>query len=283
VLVALLAALTDVPARLRAELAPVTVRVEPASVPLGGTVFVAITAPEATVLCVQTGGKQYPVTRQPDGRWKALVGVWMEELPGPRIMRTYAEVNGKKISVDVHYTVEKRTFPIQRLRMTKEQDAQYEAPSVQEEYRLIRAAINHHDAEQAWQGAFALPVDGRISTRYGVQRYRNGKKVGVHKGIDIAAPTGSPIRAANAGTVTLRRDFGLHGRTIVVNHGSGVVGLYLHLHDFDVAEGDLVKAGQVIGSVGSTGVATGPHLHYALYVHGTAIDPVLWKTIPSGW
>ena len=154
----------------------------------------------------------------------------------------------------------------------------------QEEYRLIRAAISRNGPERLWQGAFRLPVAGRVSTRYGTQRYRNGKKVGIHKGIDIAAPRGRLVYAANDGVVTLRRDnFRLHGKTLVIDHGGGVVGLYLHLDEFGVSEGQRVQAGQKIARVGATGVSTGPHLHYALYVHGVAVDPLLWIEPPAEW
>ena len=142
--------------------------------------------------------------------------------------------------------------------MSKEREDKYEAPDVAEEYRLIRAALARETPERAWQGPLTLPLDGRISTRYGVQRYRNGKRVGIHKGLDISAPLGSPLHAANAGVVALRRQFGLHGNTLVIDHGHGIVGLYLHLHDFAVSEGQHVQPGQLLGHVGSTGVATSP-------------------------
>ena len=165
--------------------------------------------------------------------------------------------------------------------MSKKQEAKYSASSVQEEYRLLRAAINTELSPRSWQGNYRLPAAGRISTRYGTQRYRNGKKVDRHKGIDIAAASGTLVLAANAGTVALVRKFGMHGNTVVINHGGGVVGIYLHLRDFGVAEGQTVKAGEKIGRVGATGAATGPHLHYALYVHGVAIDPMCWQHLPA--
>ncbi|MHB9134060.1 MAG: M23 family metallopeptidase [Armatimonadota bacterium] len=260
-----------------------TVNVLTPKVTLGGTVYLLIDAPGASAVRLRYGKASYPVRRRGDGRWEGLLGIWREEKPGARTVTIEADADGRTITGLAAFQVTTRAFPIQKLRMTKAQDAIYESPSVQEEYRIIGAALHRETATRAWHGAFRLPVQGRLSTRYGVQRFRNGKKVGVHKGIDLAAARGTSIVAANAGTVVLCRTFGMHGKAIAVDHGGGVVGLYLHLNDFRVKEGDQVTAGQLIGHVGSTGVATGPHCHYALYVHGTAVDPLLWKSVPPAW
>ncbi|MHB9110024.1 MAG: M23 family metallopeptidase [Armatimonadota bacterium] len=261
----------------------VTVEVVTPSVPLGGAVFLRVNAPGAKSVSVVDGEKVIPARQRDDGRWEALHAVWMEEKPGERQLTVQADMDGFAMTATASYTITKRAFPVQHLRMSKSQDAIYDSPEVEEEYRLIREAIHQNAEARDWQGAFALPTKGRISTRYGTQRYRNGKKVGIHKGIDIAAPAGTLVHAANDGVVVLRGDFLLHGRTIVVDHGGGVTGLYIHLRDFGVSEGQRVKAGQKIARVGSTGVSTGPHLHYALYVNGTAVDPVLWQKVPAGW
>jgi len=261
----------------------VTVRVLAPNVPLGGSVFIQIDAPDATAVRVLDGDVVQPARRRADGCWEAVLGVWMEEKPGRRNLTVEADVNGETLAVPAMYTISPRDFPVQRLRMSKAQDAIYESPAVEEEYRLIREAINSQAAERLWQGGFALPAQGRLSTQYGTQRYRNGKKVGIHKGIDIAAPKGTLIYAANDGTVVLRGDYLLHGRTLVIDHGGGVTGLYIHLSEFGVSPGQRVKAGQKLARVGSTGVATGPHLHYALYVNGVAVDPLLWREVPAEW
>ncbi|HOF86915.1 MAG TPA: M23 family metallopeptidase [Armatimonadota bacterium] len=260
-----------------------TVTPATARVPQGGAALLAIRAPRATAVRVRLGETVHPADARGDDRWEAVIGVWMETKPGPLALTVEADLDDRTLTAPVALTVTQRAFPIQRLRMAREQAAKYTAPSVQEEYRLIGAALRRFTAGRAWQGSFQRPAAGRIATRYGTQRYRNGEKVGIHKGIDIAAPRGAPVYAAHAGVVTLRRDFGLHGRTLVIDHGGGVAGLYLHLNDFGVSEGQTVKRGQLIARVGSTGAATGPHLHYALYAHGTAIDPLLMETMPAGW
>jgi murein DD-endopeptidase MepM/ murein hydrolase activator NlpD len=253
-----------------------------ARVPQGGIALLAIDAPGATAVRVRQGQTVYPADPRGDGHWEAAVGIWMETPPGALTLMVEADIDGNTLTAPTTLTVAKRAFPIQRLRMSRGQEAKYEAPSVAEEYRLLGAALHHFTAGRAWRGGFRLPITGRLSTRYGTQRYRNGKKVSIHKGIDLSARQGTPVYAANDGMVTLRRDFDMHGRTIVIDHGGGIAGLYLHLNDFGVSEGQTVKKGQLIARVGSTGVATGPHLHYALYAHGVAIDPLLMEGM-AGW
>lgn len=279
----LLAGVTLWPGRLLRSTEPaITLTVQTRNVPLGGTALVRVEATGAQAVTVIAGEHTYTATPDADGRWLTAIGVYRDEKPGSRAVTAKAVFDEKALTANGAFNVTARTFPTQRLRMSRAESSKYEAPSMQEEYRLIRAALARETTRQ-WQGGFRIPTAGRISTHYGTQRYRNGEKVSVHKGIDVAAPGGQLIYAANAGTVVLRRKFGMHGHTIAIDHGGGVVSIYLHLRDFGVSEGQVVQAGQKIGRVGDTGVATRPHLHYALYVHGTAIDPLLMKTVPEGW
>jgi murein DD-endopeptidase MepM/ murein hydrolase activator NlpD len=137
--------------------------------------------------------------------------------------------------------------------------------------------------EKLWNGKFQRPSEGEITTVYGVRRYYNGEFAQdyYHRGVDYAAGTGSPVVAPAAGKVALigreADGFTLHGNTIGVDHGQGVSSIFIHLSQIDVREGDLVKPGQRIGAVGATGAATGPHLHWGLYVNGQSVDPVPWR------
>jgi len=137
--------------------------------------------------------------------------------------------------------------------------------------------------EKYWNGKFLRPNQGPVTSEFGIRRYYNGEfaKDYYHRGVDYAGGTGSPVVAAAAGRVALvgreAQGFKLHGNTVGLDHGQGVTTIYLHLSRINVKEGDLVQAGQVIGTVGATGSATGPHLHWGLYVHGQAVDPVPWR------
>ena len=123
-----------------------------------------------------------------------------------------------------------------------------------------------------------------MSTRYGVRRYYNGifAQNYYHRGLDYAGAAGSPVIAPAAGRVALvgkvSQGFRVHGNAVGIDHGQGVTSIFLHLNRINVKEGDFVQAGNLIGTVGSTGASTGPHLHWGLYVNGKSIDPMFWKT-----
>lgn len=121
------------------------------------------------------------------------------------------------------------------------------------------------------------PVESCINTPFGVERLHNGKSSGrYHAGLDHRAGAGMPIRAAGDGIVGMARMWRLPGGTVGIDHGQGVVTMYMHQSRFAVKPGQSVRAGQVIGYVGMTGFATGPHLHWSLYVHGVPVNPVEW-------
>lgn len=118
-----------------------------------------------------------------------------------------------------------------------------------------------------------LPVDGRTSSRFGSRRDPIHGHERHHAGLDIAAPTGTPIRAVMSGTVVSAGERGGYGNTVVVEHSDGSRGLYAHCSRLDVAAGQRIRAGQPIAAVGSTGRSTGPHLHFELRIDGEAVDP----------
>jgi murein DD-endopeptidase MepM/ murein hydrolase activator NlpD len=138
-------------------------------------------------------------------------------------------------------------------------------------------------SQKHWSGAFLRPTEGDVTTVYGVQRYYNGDFAEdyYHRGVDYGAASGTPVVAPAAGRVALvgreAEGFELHGNTVGLDHGQGVLSIFLHLSQINVHEGQVVNPGQVIGRVGSTGIATGPHLHWGLYVQGKAVDPVPWR------
>ena len=120
---------------------------------------------------------------------------------------------------------------------------------------------------------FLQPVDGPQSSAFGLRRVLNGEPRAPHSGIDIAAPTGTPIRNPAPGVVTITGDFYFNGKTVFVDHGQGLISMVCHLSRIDVAEGDEVARGAVLGLVGSTGRSTGPHLHWSVSMNGSRVDP----------
>jgi murein DD-endopeptidase MepM/ murein hydrolase activator NlpD len=124
-----------------------------------------------------------------------------------------------------------------------------------------------------WKGPFSTPVNAAISEVFGVERVFNGSVQSTHQGLDFRVPSGTSVVAVNSGHVILARPLFFEGNCVVIDHGQGLLTLYLHLSKFSVKEGDDVSKGQPIGLSGGTGRATGPHLHLAVRWQGVYLNP----------
>ena len=150
------------------------------------------------------------------------------------------------------------------------------AERIEREQALVVAARERDDDRADFAQSFVWPVQGRVSGRFGNQRVYNGSPKSPHSGMDVAAPQGTPVLAPAAGLVTFANaDLYLTGGTVLLDHGHGVSSNFLHLSRIDVKVGDRVEQGQVIGAVGATGRATGPHLHWGMNWFDVRIDPLL--------
>jgi len=171
-------------------------------------------------------------------------------------------------------TVRDARFPSQNITVSK---AVSELKPLPDEAKTVAAVRETVSDLRFWTEPFALPVPGCMTSPFGVRRLYNGKPGGnYHGGIDQRSPAGRPIRATADGTVKLVRMFNLHGGTVGIDHGQGLVSLYLHMSKFALQEGVSVKKGDVIGYVGSTGRSTAPHLHWSLYANGVPVNPLQW-------
>jgi len=174
-------------------------------------------------------------------------------------------------------TVHDAKFPIQRLTLPKDKDNFNATPGEKE--TMAKAKLTATD-EQLWQGRFKSPVPGAsLSSRFGRKRIVNGKLIPdyFHSGLDFRAARGTPIHATARGKVIVAKTgWRLHGNTVVLDHGHGILSIYIHQTSLAVKVGDQVEAGQKIGTVGATGRASGPHLHFCIYVNGTASNPEDW-------
>ncbi|GAA0736873.1 M23 family peptidase [Sphingomonas sp. ABOLD] len=185
--------------------------------------------------------------------------------------------DGRTVREDLQ--IAPRAWNISRL----DQLPKYPVPSAEFEARRpaelarIKAARALQTKAEGWRQRFVWPATGRISTLFGSQRIYAGEPGAYHSGIDIALPTGTPVRAPADGVVILAAEapFTLEGNLLMLDHGMGLSSAFLHLSRIDVREGDGVRQGQPIGAVGATGRATGPHLHWGSMWRGTRIDPLL--------
>jgi len=172
-------------------------------------------------------------------------------------------------------------FPVQNVTLSKSKNS---LNATEKEQKAVQAAINTKSPNRLWDSnkVWLLPNNARRSSAYGLRRNYNGQLAEnyFHKGIDFAAFTGGPITAPAKGKVILtgreKDGFVVHGNCIFIDHGQGVVSAYLHLSEISVSEGQMVEAGQLLGKVGDTGIASGPHLHFGVYVNGQNINPDPW-------
>lgn len=175
--------------------------------------------------------------------------------------------------------VAKQDYQIQRINGLPEKQVTPDPETlarIEHDQAAIRATHHVDSANLDFEHPLHWPVTGPISGVYGSQRILNGQPRAPHLGTDIAAPLGSPIKAPAGGTVTLAEpDFVLDGGTVVIDHGYGLSTLYIHMSKIAVHAGERVEQGQIVGNVGKTGRATGPHLHWGLYWYETALDPML--------
>ncbi|MEL1251872.1 M23 family metallopeptidase [Aurantiacibacter gilvus] len=182
-------------------------------------------------------------------------------------------------TVTTELTVSPRAWNIERVNVARRAGGASESfmRRRQPELDAIWDARTADSATDGWTQSFIWPVTGRISGRFGSQRVYRGEPGSYHSGIDIAPGAGTPFVAPADGVVTLAvRDFSLEGNLVIIDHGAGLNSAFLHLSQIDVEQGDHVEQGQVIGRIGSSGRATGPHLHWSMKWHNSRLDPILF-------
>lgn len=210
--------------------------------------------------------------------WFALAGVGFETSPG----RYALELSGqRKVGVPVtfaqKFAIRAASYPKIRARLTV--GGKFTEPSpeqlkqIETDQKVKEDYLSRVTPDREWDGNFVAPAKAEISDVYGSQRIFNGKAERPHYGLDFRVPTGTPVEAMNKGTVLLARPLYFEGNCVVIDHGQGLLTLYLHLSEIKVKEGESVTGGQEIGLSGGTGRATGPHLHVAVRWQGTYLDP----------
>lgn len=251
--------------------------IDPAAPGQGDTVSILVTgrtgASETPTVTVD--GEPYPTFALGNNRYRTFVPT----SPLHRSGRYVVQVTGAERQRNPAFWLDRRSFRTQRITLSPGSGDL----GTDHEFDRVAAFKAVLSPEKYWDGPFLRPSQGRVSSEYGVRRYYNGVFADnyYHRGIDYAAPTGSPVIAPAAGRVVLvgrvADGFELHGNTIGIDHGQGVASIFIHLNSISVQEGDIVQPGQTVGTVGSTGASTGPHLHWGLYVNGVAVDPGPWR------
>lgn len=179
-------------------------------------------------------------------------------------------------TLETALTVANKSFKTQYLTVSQEMnETNNDNTAIYEFVQLVKPARTESSKEKLWEGTFIMPVEGRLTTDFAEIRYVNNEPSSSrHSGLDLAAPTGTPVVAPNNGIVTFAMEGLLSpGNTVVIDHGMGLFTSYYHLDTIDVEKGQEVNKGSIIGSVGSTGFSTGPHLHYAVSIYNTYVNP----------
>ncbi|WP_298435191.1 M23 family metallopeptidase [Ottowia sp.] len=214
-----------------------------------------------------------------DGGWTALVGIPLAAQPGTARIRVQDAAGGER---EIAYTVTPKRYTEQHLKvsprtvdLSPEDLARYERESAHQ--KEVIATLSPPPA-----GSLAMrqPTPGRRSSSFGLRRVFNGKPRNPHSGMDIAAPTGTPVVAPLPGTVLDTGDYFFNGNTVWLDHGGGLLSMMCHLSRIDVQPGDRLATGQRLGAVGATGRVTGPHLHWTVMLNRAAVDPALFLASP---
>jgi len=233
-----------------------------------GGVVVGRTEPDARV---SLDGR--PVQLRPDGRF--FIGLGRDHPPTARLVVKHGDGYTDEVPLDI----EQREYDIQRIDDLPQQmvtpDEAVLARIAAERAR-VEAARATDSPEPLFDAGFVWPVIGPVSGVYGSQRILNGEPRQPHFGVDVAAPGGTPVAAAAPGTIVLAEDLYFTGNTVIIDHGWGFSTTYSHLKEISVAVGDRVARSQVIGALGQTGRATGPHLDWRLNLFDVRLDPALF-------
>ena len=244
----------------------------------GDVLHLAVAAPAgATAVTGTWHERAIPFVRDADGVWRTLLGIDVDAKSGPASLSLGVVVPGSAKLASTHtVTVSPKAVRTRRIRVNPKfvTPPKSALPRIEQETALLNALFRKASPERFWAPEAVRPVEGVAVSGFGVRSILNGQPRGPHNGLDLAAVTGTPVYAPTPGVVAFARDFYFSGNTVIVDHGQGLFSTMAHLSAFDVKEGDRVAKGALLGKVGATGRVTGPHLHWAVRLHGDRVDPL---------
>ena len=263
--------------------APLSISLSTTTPALGDPVAVEVVASgHIDNLVLQWKRVAWPMREIAPGRYEGLIGVDLDDPPGPEAVAAEGFLDGARVRAEAEVTIFPRKFAVQELTLP-EGMAEFDNAT------LVR--IGAEAAELSgrfsrvtpprWRIPFLPPVEEYRPANFGARRVINGHPRMPHSAVDITLPAGTPVRAIADGRVALAGEQFFGGRSVVIDHGGGVFSVYYHLKEFRVVEGQEISRGDRVGSVGSTGRATGPHLHFGVRVPGGRVDPTRLFALPG--
>ncbi|MCK5639443.1 MAG: peptidoglycan DD-metalloendopeptidase family protein [Gammaproteobacteria bacterium] len=210
-----------------------------------------------------------------EGQWQAVVGIPLGAKPGTHTLKVTEATTNRQLSFEINAKeYESQYLTIKNKRMVNPYAKDLER--IQTEKKRITRAFKAWNDRPEVETRFSIPVTGRLSSPFGLRRYFNEQPRKPHSGLDLAAPTGTPILAPASGTIIEMGEFFFNGNSVFIDHGQGLISMYCHLDSIGVTKGQTVRQGEEIATVGMTGRVTGPHLHWSVSLNNSRIDPALF-------
>ncbi len=210
--------------------------------------------------------------------YQSLVGIDLDHPIKPTpINVSYVLANGTRLACKSSVRVIRGSYAVERLTVNKKfvQLSEKNFSRYKLESRELKRFWQTTTPKRLWAGKFNIPVIAkRVSENFGRRRVLNGESRSPHSGEDFPADRGTPVYAAQRGQVVMAKDLFFSGNTVVLDHGLGLYTLYAHLNSLNTKRGDVLARGQTLGTVGSTGRVTGPHLHWGIRLNGARVNPL---------
>ena len=205
-----------------------------------------------------------------DNKPYLLFGIPYHSSPG---MNTF-EFKSDNMNKIINLSIRKKHFTTQNININKYREkTKEELERIYKEKEEIQKAKNiRYDNFPDFN--FITPTNGIVTGVYGTQRYYNGVKGRYHNGHDIAADIGTPIFSPSKGKIILTGNYYYNGKFVMINHGNNLISIFLHMNQINVSKGSIVEKGEIIGTVGNTGLSTGPHLHWSVMLNNVYVDPI---------
>lgn len=252
--------------------------IDPLTARQGSTVLIRIARPNLSAVSGKIGSQTIAFTRAA-GYFYALVGISRcAKIGNTPLTLTQTDTAGEVKTESARIVIAATAFPVQALTLPASKTALLDQTLIKKESEQVDAIVERVTPTRLWSGAFRLPVSGPITSPFGTRRSYNGGPVGAcgHEGTDFDMEQGDPVYAAARGHVAFAAPTQVRGNLILLDHGLGVFTGYYHLSQISVQTGQWVEVGDVIGQVGSTGLSTGPHLHWSMWISGEYVDPLEW-------